>query len=140
MMEGAARLSLHREVTQFAGETLYAISGCSGKKDADIDRALIHVGLPLRLLKIFALLLSAPGSYTFGGVLGVYLSLFLAVFKRLPLRILLVLAVLYRVHGRGGDEFLRYEDSLNKQVARLMKDQGEGFDIKSQPIEKSTGA
>lgn len=119
---------LNKEMIQFAGETLYANSGCVGKNDADLDKALISLGLPLRLLKLIARL-CYPGFMQAGGViLSVYLQIGLAMTKRLPMRMPFILAVSYRAHGRGGDEFLRYEENLEKaQTSRFFPMEVVGF-------------
>jgi hypothetical protein len=52
--------------------------------------------------------------------IGTYVQMGLLIFKRLPIRILSILAVSYKTHGSGGIEFLAYESERKKDLERRM--------------------
>jgi hypothetical protein len=111
---------LDDEMVHFAGEILYNLTGCAGKNELVMDRALHKLGLPIRLLRISAFLMTVDRTIGLKVFLGIYLQMGLFLFRKLPIRTLSILASLYRTHGRGGHVFLEYERGRQKDIERRL--------------------
>jgi hypothetical protein len=108
---------LNREMVEFAAEILYRLSGVTSSMGADdLERRLVDLGVPVRPLERVASIRSQGDVGFFSFIMFSYPLIFAVVLARRPLVFLLILACVFRLHGKGGEKFVRYHDHLLADV------------------------